>query len=91
MVIFSFHYGKLLIKILCLEFDFSRYTKKMINKNYSYKEVTKLILAEQKKISNPSLDDISAISKNFLQIDKEIVREVLGYKDEYDFIDNINE
>ena len=62
----------------------------MINKNYSYKEVTKLILAEQKKISNPSLDDISAISKK-LQIDKEIVREVLGYKDEYDFIDNINE
>mgnify|MGYP001201964724 CR=1 FL=1 len=62
----------------------------MINKNYSYKEVTKLILAEQKKISNPSLDDISAISKK-LQIDKEIVREVLGYKDEYDFIDSINE
>ena len=62
----------------------------MINKNYSYKEVTKLILAEQKKISNPSLDDISSISKK-LQIDKEIVREVLGYKDEYDFIDNINE
>ena len=26
-----------------------------------------------------------------LHIDKEIVREVLGYKDEYDFIDNINE
>lgn len=62
----------------------------MVNKNYSYKEVTKLILAEQKKISNPSLDDISAISKK-LHIDKEIVREVLGYKDEYDFIDNINE
>lgn len=62
----------------------------MINKNYSYKEVTKLILAEQKKISNPSLDDISAISKK-LQIDKEIVREVLGYKDEYGFIDSINE
>ena len=62
----------------------------MINKNYSYKEVTKLILAEQKKISNPSLDDISSISKK-LQIDKEIVREVLGYKEEYDFIDNINE
>ena len=54
-----------------LLFDFSLY-KKMINKNYSYKEVTKLILAEQKKISNPSLDDISAISKK-LQIDKEIV------------------
>ena len=62
----------------------------MINKNYSYKEVTKLILAELKKNSNPSLDDISAISKK-LQIDKEIVREVLGYKDEYDFIDDINE
>ena len=62
----------------------------MINKNYSYKEVTKLILAELKKNSNPSLDDISAISKK-LQIDKEIVREVLGYKEEYDFIDNINE
>ena len=62
----------------------------MINKNYSYEEITKLVLAEQKKISNPSLDDISAISKK-LQIDKEIVREVLGYKDEYDFIDNINE
>ena len=62
----------------------------MINKNYSYKEVTKLILAELKKNSNLSLDDISAISKK-LQIDKEIVREVLGYKDEYDFIDSINE
>ena len=62
----------------------------MINKNYSYKEVTKLILAEQKKISNPSLDDNSSISKK-LKIDKEIVREVLGYKDGYDFIDNINE
>ena len=90
MFFFRFHYGKLLTKILCLEFDFSRYTKKMINKNYSYKEVTKLILAEQKKISNPSLDDITIISKR-LHIDKEIVREVLGYKDEFDFIDNINE
>ena len=90
MFFFSFHYGKLLINILCLEFDFSRYTKKMMNKNYSYEEITKLVLAEQKKISNPSLDDITIISKR-LQIDKEIVREVLGYKDEYDFIDNINE
>ena len=67
----------------------------MINKNYSYEEITKLVLAEQKKISNPSLGDIYIISKK-LQIEKEIVREVLGYevlgyKDEYDFIDNINE
>ena len=62
----------------------------MMNKNYSYEEITKLILTEQKKISNPSLDDITIISKR-LQIDKEIVREVLGYKDEFDFIDNINE
>ena len=62
----------------------------MMNKNYSYEEITKLVLTEQKKISNPSLDDITIISKR-LQIDKEIVREVLGYKDEFDFIDNINE
>ena len=61
-----------------------------MNKNYSYEEITKLVLTEQKKISNPSLDDITIISKR-LQIDKEIVREVLGYKDEFDFIDNINE
>ena len=62
----------------------------MINKNYSYEEITKLVFEEQKKISNPSLNDITTISKK-LQIDKEIVREILGYKDEYDFIDNINE
>ena len=62
----------------------------MINKNYSYEEITKLVFEEQKKISNPSLNDITTISKK-LQIDKEIVREVLGYKEEYDFIDNINE
>ena len=62
----------------------------MINKNYSYEEITKLVLSEQKKISSPSVNDINIISKK-LHIDKEIVREVLGYKDEYDFIDNINE
>ena len=73
-----------------LEFDFSRYNKKMINKNYSYEEITKLVLSEQKKISNPSVNDINIISKKF-QIDKEIVRKVLRYKEEYDFIDNINE
>ena len=73
-----------------LEFDFSRYNKGIINKNYSYEEIIKLVIAEQKKISNPSVNDINIISKK-LHIDKEIVREVLGYKDEYDFIDNINE
>ena len=62
----------------------------MINKNYSYEEITKLVLSEQKKISNPSVNDINIISKKF-QIDKEIVRKVLRYKEEYDFIDNINE
>ena len=62
----------------------------MVNKNYSYEEIIKLVIAEQKKISNPSVNDINIISKKF-QIDKEIVREVLRYKDEYDFIDNINE
>ena len=41
----------------------------MINKNYSYEEITKLVLSEQKKISNPSVNDINIISKK-LHIDK---------------------
>ena len=62
----------------------------MKNINKSYKEIRKKIFEEQKKISNPSPDDIDVISKK-LNLDKSIVREELGYKDHYDFIDDLND
>ena len=62
----------------------------MKNINKSYQEIRRKIFEEQKKISNPSPDDIDVISKK-LNLDKSIVREELGYKDQYDFIDDLND
>ena len=52
MVIFSLPLWQAAELDIVFKIYFSRYTKKMINKNYSYEEITKLVLAEQKKISN---------------------------------------
>ncbi len=62
----------------------------MKNNKYSFDKLTKVIINEQKKIPNPSINDISTISKK-LNVDKDIVREALGYKDEYDFVQKIND
>ena len=50
----------------------------------SYKKICSQINIEWEKIQEPSLEDITAISKK-LKVSKDIVRECLGFKDYYDF------
>ena len=61
-----------------------------MNNTLSYDELCKQINDEYKKILDPSIDATQAISKK-LGVDKSIVREALGDKDYYDFIDKIND
>ena len=50
----------------------------------TYKDLCEKINNEYKKIKNPSIKDLSILSKKF-NIDISVIRECIGLKDTYEF------
>tara|TARA_B100000886_G_scaffold147456_1_gene100230 strand:- start:300 stop:497 length:198 start_codon:yes stop_codon:yes gene_type:complete len=50
----------------------------------TYKDLCEKIINEYKKIKNPSIKDLSMLSKKF-NIDISVIRECIGLKDTYEF------
>ena len=50
----------------------------------TYKDLCEKINNEYKKIKNPSIKDLSMLSKKF-NIDISVIRECIGLKDTYEF------